>query len=329
MSAHYYQLLGITAQASAEEIKRAYRARALQLHPDRNPAPDAQEKFIALTEAYEYVIAEKNGDFRKYVSPVQAAEQAAQQRREEALRKAREYARMRYEEFEKTEAFQAISALNIILDHLIFLFACCLLMVIPVVLSYFYEVTGFILSALFLLIVARPAFGFIRHYFNPKQLAQAIMQLSGTYFFRIVIVSLTNLYLFLSIGLQTMLPVSVTLALLVIPGIVCYFSIVRKQAAISRSFISFCLVPFAVNALLLLNYRGSRNPVVEEYAFSNLDENNRTSTLIHLESQAYDNYAGIRVFSNYRQMQYSTHIVYQFEDGLLGIRVMKEYRFIN
>jgi molecular chaperone DnaJ len=52
--ADYYALLGVTREAGAEEIKKAYRKLALQYHPDRNSgSKDAEEKFKEITEAYE------------------------------------------------------------------------------------------------------------------------------------------------------------------------------------------------------------------------------------------------------------------------------------
>jgi len=49
----YYQILGVNRDASAEEIKKAYRKLALQHHPDRNhDKPEAEEKFKEASEAY-------------------------------------------------------------------------------------------------------------------------------------------------------------------------------------------------------------------------------------------------------------------------------------
>ncbi len=49
----YYALLGVSRDASPEEIKKAYRRLARELHPDVNPDPEHQEKFKAVTAAYE------------------------------------------------------------------------------------------------------------------------------------------------------------------------------------------------------------------------------------------------------------------------------------
>ncbi|MEM2122026.1 MAG: molecular chaperone DnaJ [Candidatus Bathyarchaeia archaeon] len=48
----YYKILGVSRNASKEEIKKAYRRLALKYHPDRNKSPDAEERFKEISEAY-------------------------------------------------------------------------------------------------------------------------------------------------------------------------------------------------------------------------------------------------------------------------------------
>ena len=50
---NYYEILGVKRTASADEIQRAYRKLAMQYHPDRNSAEDAEERFKEVNSAYE------------------------------------------------------------------------------------------------------------------------------------------------------------------------------------------------------------------------------------------------------------------------------------
>ncbi len=49
----FYALLGVTREVTEAELKKAYRKLAMEYHPDRNPAPDAEARFKEITEAYE------------------------------------------------------------------------------------------------------------------------------------------------------------------------------------------------------------------------------------------------------------------------------------
>jgi hypothetical protein len=103
-----YQVLGLPDTATHDEVKRVYRRLALLYHPDRNNSPDAQEKFLLYTEAYEEIMKGRHSasspfdfDFNSYFN---SDEQLKRERRE----RAEKIAQKRYEDFkEETDAFKS------------------------------------------------------------------------------------------------------------------------------------------------------------------------------------------------------------------------------
>lgn len=99
--ANYYSLLDIPENASEEDIRKAYRRKAKEYHPDVNKSHDAQVHFVMINKAYEvlidrqqrFVYDQKNkaaasaseDPFRRYAAwaEEQKARQEAQARREE------------------------------------------------------------------------------------------------------------------------------------------------------------------------------------------------------------------------------------------------------
>ena len=82
MSANYYEILGLDRDPTDADIRRAYRRLALQFHPDRSDAPDTEERFQEINEAYQ-VLSDEDAriDYDRFL---ERQEQEAEQRRRDA-----------------------------------------------------------------------------------------------------------------------------------------------------------------------------------------------------------------------------------------------------
>jgi hypothetical protein len=102
----YYNVLGLNSGSTADEIKRAYRKKARECHPDINPSPDAKDIFIMVTEAYEFLLTYRE----KIASDDQAYQQAMEDwrkyRQDRSRRRANVYARASYPRFKNTNFYK-------------------------------------------------------------------------------------------------------------------------------------------------------------------------------------------------------------------------------
>jgi|GEM_PF-3505110 len=151
----YYSLLGIHAGADADEIKRAFREKAKQFHPDLNPAPGAQEEFIRVHTAYEMAMAHLLGKERKqpFNEPMSFAAAEVAMRRAAMKARAENYARMKYEEFMKEcEAYRTSPyswVFRILYYGLFYLYIFCALLFIfvPIMAGYGGGIKFFFISS--------------------------------------------------------------------------------------------------------------------------------------------------------------------------------------
>lgn len=332
MIEQYYSILNLKETFTLAELKAAYRKRAKELHPDLNKEEDAHEKFILLNEAYEYLYNQKtgkvfaNGKYRvkSYGTYTQwkEAEQANVRKRANAQ------AEMKFDDFTSTDYYKLVESLDILLDAFSFTISVSLLL--SPLIGYFYMGTKGLISG-FLLFVFTSFFwvNILIHKkirVNIKQIYNAFAILIPSVFFKILLASFINFFLFFKIGLSTLIPLYGLFLLYLFLGIFAYFfslKFIKKN----RIVLSVAVAPSIVSLFLLLNYAISTNPTVERYSFQN--DYNRAkgggiaNNSINIDNKVYENYIGIRLF-------YSTpigdSIVYEFEEGLFGLKVLKNYQ---
>lgn len=163
------------------------------------------------------------------------------------------------------------------------------------------------------------------------------------YLFRVLII-LANLLIFFTIILNTVISVW---QLIIIAGIYALFSVfiyrwIRPNWEIlfeKSDYFGF-LVPLIFHLFFFLNFVFSHHPQTETYGFSNTSSGrigttsdnvpvHGNSTTILLENNAYGDFYFIRTFVDYEKMRGKNVIEYTFEEGLLGLKVIKNYRFSN
>jgi hypothetical protein len=102
----YYEILGLPVNSSIDEIKKAYRKKARLYHPDINPAPDAKDHFIIITEAYEFLMSYHDkikSDDELYQ---QAMDDWRKYRQDRSRKRATVYARSSYGTFKNTKFYK-------------------------------------------------------------------------------------------------------------------------------------------------------------------------------------------------------------------------------
>lgn len=337
----YYDILGVSQKATLGEIKKAYRKKAMVLHPDVNDNPNANEQFILLNEAYEYLQNLKTGktyDQKKHkytrTSKQRQQRQWEQQERERARRRAQQHAKMKYEEFQKTDYYKNSVALDVMSDFLNAAFVLFLLVVVPIILSIKIGTEGFIFACVVIILSSPYWYGFMKYDLKElpfKELKPSVLRLGKTKTFQWVAACLANLVVLFKIGFNTLIEWYIYIWLLagaVAVGLLISIWIKNK---LSKRLMYLGIAPGFVSMFFLINFLFSGNPVTETYHFQTVMQKSkhgyRETTMIQLDGKKYDAYMGIRIFADMAQMKRTNQITYTIEDGLFGIRVVKDYEF--
>jgi hypothetical protein len=109
----YYKILGLPVNSTVEQIKKAYRKKAREFHPDLNHSPDAKECFIMVTEAYEFLIENhKQNEFDEEAYN-QAIEDWRKYRQYRSRKKAAAHAQTTFKGFKNSKLYKSTSGPDI------------------------------------------------------------------------------------------------------------------------------------------------------------------------------------------------------------------------
>lgn len=349
---NYHRILGISSSASESEIKKTYRKKVRLFHPDVSTLPDAQERFIEVNEAYEYLLNRKSGKVfseskKKYQKPRQhkRTKTWGEEEREKSRARARKHAQMRYKSFKNTRYYKNEMALDIIGDNFMFysLIAFC---VVPAVFSLS---RGGSLGLLFSLIFGLAGIpiwqGALRKESNVRisLFLSAIKQLLFTKTFMLFMLIAVNILLFFNIVMHTLIPLYISFPP-ILAAIAGGYALVRaksyiRENAYNRTLFAFVIIPGLYQLLFVLNFVFSSSPTAEVYTYkmgtstyysrrSRKPKVDKTP-ILHLEDGAYDQFLGIRMFWRFNALEDGKALEYHFAEGLFGIKVLRSYRIVD
>jgi len=118
MTKNYYKILDISQDASIAEIKRAFRKKAKEYHPELNNTSEAEDNFILVNEAYDILIHPKareihTAEISSFINPLKNPSYAHWVK--VAQERALVHLRLPYNEFTRTKFYQSTNTLPYLL----------------------------------------------------------------------------------------------------------------------------------------------------------------------------------------------------------------------
>lgn len=337
--------MGVSENATLQQIKTAYRRKAKTLHPDVNKSPGAKEKFIELDKAYDYLVGVKTGKIRpgqtrtRRKSPQprkKTAEEIRAEKIKERREKAQEFARRREEAYKKSDLYKRTQAFYLIMGYFS--------LIIPLAgfsLALILLLWDGILAAITILVLTGlgsmfwwPALkNFRKRGFEGAIPAIKILWAYPKLRYNVSLV--VNFILFLSFTLDTMVSTKLLVLLLVFLMLCAWLipvMLLRKRSG-QVSSLWWAWIPTAFNLFFFVNYTFSGDQHYEMHKYELIREVDPSSgattgykAYVHLEDHRYQEVFWMRYFFyDFGLIARGNVIKYDIERGLFGLRVVKGY----
>jgi hypothetical protein len=332
----YYQILGIDENASIDEIKKSFRIKAKQYHPDFNTHPDAQKQFIETHEAYEQLLYQKTGLFYNTVkNKYQRSKISAAEISSAAKKRAEAFANTSYKKYKQSSYYAKSKAAKEASYFVELIFYFIVVIIIPTILAFFIGVKYAFYAALGVVVVTMPDW-IPTLASSPTISIQGVKE--GLKLLHWPKVTLHGILLFaaciiyVTIGFRTFITlddISVLYGVLYVISIIILVA-VKKYSTLEALFSSLSFAFFALNLILLLNYIISFDPLEERYSYTPTSVKFSTKrgktyygkgTLIRLLNDkrfyTYDDYMSVRFFWFYDSIanEYDNDIIYTTKKG--------------
>ncbi len=334
----YYDILQVSEQASVEEIKKAYRKKAKQYHPDINSSPTAEADFIQINTAYEYLINEKlglsyNSEKRRYQSTGTEWNAAHQ---EAANKRAEYYARKRYKDFIKSQYYKESKLIDNFANFAGLMLYAAFIFIFPFAMSLFYDVPAWGMSLMFAL-MSIPGWGplLMQTKFSLPNIREGAKLTFQSSYMEAVLYFIIFFIIYFTVGFRTLITVYEVIGyLLLLSFVVIRINKVAWKMENLKTLITKASVAALIFAgMLCVNYFISFGEQEEVYDFKLVFEENKygqmkpTSTGL-LENNAYSNYPSIRFFFDREDIRMDKKICYTMKRGIFMYRVYSRREFI-
>jgi hypothetical protein len=134
----YYKILGLHPGCNVDEIKKAYRKKAREFHPDINPSPSAKDMFISITEAYEFLITYSQRVTSNDEAYNRAMDDWRKYRQARSRYRAKVYAQTSYVRFRNTKFYKTTRIFDA--TTIIFSLIVAIMVLVISIAGYFYRI---------------------------------------------------------------------------------------------------------------------------------------------------------------------------------------------
>jgi hypothetical protein len=335
----YAEILGVSSNASEQELKRAYREKAKLYHPDVSKFKDAQEKFVLLTEAYEFFINRLKNPNRSSKNQ-KSNQQWAEERRKKAREEARKAAQMRYQEFVNSPYYKSMTEISKIGDYAIFFMLYFLFSSLFIYMLKLQNQPGMILFGLFLILNTVLFFRTSKK--GPKLTHEvtfhALKSIVKSNLFIYISTFLLVVFFFTQFVINTFVPDLVMFLFYIMASIITGiftllpFQFMKKQ----RLYLIIGFAPLMAGLFFAINSLSLKDKTEEVHFFDFRVHAYYTNHLqlpyngvFALEHSAYKNVSGIRLFPDYDKAVKNAGVKYYSGKGVFGMRYLTHYEFVS